>query len=190
VNVSTCQLSEISLNSEYLRLETDVTALKKSIESVGLIHPLTINQDKALLAGARRFQAVSELGWEEVPVQVVERDALASEAVKRARSEGGLNTTKTNEIIKLEKDTREKVLPLIADKTAKETRRIVAAARTGGLPAALEEAQKVVPLPREHFQMVASRTGSKDGGSQKPAHPGGGEPRDLSALASDSDAVV
>lgn len=247
VNVSSAKISDIKLNSEYLRVDTDVSALKKSIESVGLIHPVTINQDNELLAGARRFQAARELGWEAIPVQVVDRDvlvqelisidenlvrsplgplelekylnrgreiyeslnpgankidisaadlsteeklaqrereeqdedsfaaitaektglskfviksaikrdALASSAVKRARGEGELNATKTNEIIKLEKDAQERVLPLIANKTAKETRKIVAAAKAGGFDAAFEESEKVVPLPREYSQMIS-----------------------------------
>jgi ParB family chromosome partitioning protein len=247
LNVSVRKISNVKLNSEYLRVETDVTALKKSIESVGLIHPVTINQDDELLAGARRFQAVSELGWEEIPVHVIDRDvlvqelisidenlvrtplnglelekflnrgreiyetihpsankvdlsaedlsteqklqlkeqeeqdedsfaavtaektglsksviksaikrdALASEAVKSARGLGELNATKANEIIKLEKETQEKVLPLIANKTAKETRKIVAAAKQGGLEAAIEESEKVVPMPKEYSQMLS-----------------------------------
>jgi ParB family transcriptional regulator, chromosome partitioning protein len=85
----------------------------------------------------------------------IKRDALASVAVKRARQEGELNATKANEIIKLEKDTQEEVLPLLANKTAKETRRIVAAAKTGGLTAARAECDKVVPMPREYSQMIA-----------------------------------
>lgn len=247
LNVSVRPLSDLKLNSEYLRLDTDVSTLMKSIESVGLIHPVTINQDNELLAGARRFQAVKELGWKEIPVQVVERDelvqelisidenlvrtslsslelekylnrgreiyealhptankvdlsaedlstedkqkqkeqeeqdedsfaaitaektglsksviksaikrdALASEAVKKARGEGELNATKTNEIIKLEKESQAEILPLVANKTAKETRRIVAAAKEGGLKAAIEECEKVVPLPREYSQMLS-----------------------------------
>lgn len=245
LNVSVRKISDVKLNSEYLRLETDVDSLKKSLESVGLIHPVTINQEDELLAGARRFQAVSELGWKEIPVHVVDRhaliqelisidenlvrtpltslelekflnrgreiyekinpnfnkmdlssedlsaeerleqkereeededsfaavtaektglsrsvikgaikrDELASDAVKNARRQGELNATKTNEIIKLAKGIQEEVLPLIADKTAKETRRIVAAAKEGGLSAATEECDKFVPIPREYFQM-------------------------------------
>lgn len=247
MNVTLRKISEVKLNSEYLRVDTDVSTLRKSVESVGLIHPVTINQEDELLAGARRFQAVKELGWDEIPVHVVDRDslvqelisidenlvrsplnglelekvlnrgreiyetihpaankvdlsseelsgeekqeklareeldedsfaavtaettglsksviqgaikrdALASEAVKSARSQGELNATKTNEIIKLEKETQEQVLPLIADKTAKETRRIVAAARAGGLSAAIEESEKVVPMPKEYSQMLS-----------------------------------
>ncbi|QDU69950.1 ParB/RepB/Spo0J family partition protein [Engelhardtia mirabilis] len=247
MHVTTAKLAEIKLTSQYLRLDTDVSALKKSVESVGLIHPVTVNQDRELLAGARRFQAVRELGWEELPVQVVDRDslaqelisidenlvrsplgpielerylnrgreiyealhpdankvdlsadeptaeqklerreqeaqdedsfaavtaqktglskaviqgaikrdALASDEVKRARSEGELNATATNEVIKLDRETQAKVLPLIAGKTAAETRRIVAAARAGGLDAAVEESEQVVPLPREYREMLA-----------------------------------
>lgn len=245
MDVATRKLSDIRLTSEYLRLDTDVETLARSIESVGLIHPLTINPNGELLAGARRFQAVRELGWEEVPVQVVDedalvqelisidenlvrkalkplelerclnrgrelyeelhpeahrvdlsaddptpeekqqkkeedeadedsfaavtaqktglskavikgaikRDALASEAVKKARGDGALDATKTNEIIKLAKETQEEVLPLIADKTAKEARRIVMAAREGGVDAAIEAARQVVPMPREYRQL-------------------------------------
>ena len=247
LNVSVRPIADIKLNSEYLRTGTDVSALKKSMESVGLIHPVTINEDDELLAGARRFEAAKELGWLEIPVHVVDqeelvqelisidenlvraplttleleqslnrgreiyeelypkankvdisteelskeekaeqkvreeededsfaavtaektglsksiikgaikRDALASAAVKRARGDGELNATQTNEIIKLETDAQEQVLPLIADKTAKDTRRIVAAAKTGGLEAAIEESEKVVPLPREYRQMLS-----------------------------------
>ncbi len=247
VKVAARKLSEIKLNSEYLRVNTDVSTLKKSVESVGLINPVTINEEGELLAGARRYQAVSELGWEEIPVQIVDRDklvqelisidenlvraplnslelekclnrgreiyeslhpdrnkvdlsqeeltgeekmqqkeqeeqdedsfaaitaektglsksvikgaikrdALASEAVKKARGDGELNATQTNEIIKLEKETQGQVLPLIADKTVKDAKRIIAAAKIGGLEAAVEESEKVVPLPREYSQIIS-----------------------------------
>ncbi|QDV05477.1 Nucleoid occlusion protein [Planctomycetes bacterium Poly30] len=247
VIVTARKLSEVKLNNEYLRVDTDVSALKKSLESVGLINPVTVNLENELLAGARRFQAVSELGWEEIPVQVVDRDelvqelisidenlvraplnhlqlekclnrgrelyeslhptankvdlsaeeptgeekqkqkeldeqdedsfaaitaektglsksvikgaikrdALASDAVKKARGAGELNATKTNEIIKLDKEKQEEILPLIADKTVKETRKIVAAAKAGGVEAAVEVSAQVVPLPREYSQILS-----------------------------------
>lgn len=247
MEISTRKLSDIKLNSEYLRIETDVETLKKSIQSIGLINPVTINQNSELLAGARRFQATSELGWDEIPVQVVDRDLLvqelisidenlvraplsnlelekclnrgreiyetinptankidlsaeelsgeekqqqkekddqdensfaaitaektglsksvikgaikrdelASDGVKKARGEGELNATQTNEIIRLEKDTQEKVLPLIADKTVKEARQIIIAAKNGGYSAALAESEKLIPLPREYQQILS-----------------------------------
>ncbi|WP_299874561.1 ParB/RepB/Spo0J family partition protein [uncultured Cocleimonas sp.] len=242
MELDTRQLSDIKRNSEYLRHGTDVDTLKKSIESIGLINPLTINKDNELLAGSRRFQAVTELGWKEVDVHVVDRDLLqqelisidenlvreplnrlelekclnrgreiyeqlnpnaikidvsneslnpenklkekeqekvdndsfaaitsektglsksviksaikrdelAADSVKKARSQGELNASQTNEIIQLNKELQEKVLPLIADKTVKEAKQIIKAVKQGGIEAAIQENENFVPLPKEY----------------------------------------
>lgn len=245
MELATRKLSEIERNSEYLRIETDVETLKKSIEKVGLINPLTINKNNELLAGARRFQAITELGWVEAHVHIVDRDLLeqelisidenlvrtplnklelekclnrgreiyeeinptaikvdlstndlnteeklkqqekdkqdnnsfaaitaektglsksviksaikrdelASDSVKKARGLGELNASQTNEIIQLDKDDQEKVLPLIADKTVKEAKKIIKAVKEGGIEAAIEENESLVPLPKEYKLM-------------------------------------
>ncbi|MCK5726644.1 MAG: ParB N-terminal domain-containing protein [Thiotrichaceae bacterium] len=242
MKITTRALIDIKLNNKYLRLNTNVDTLKKSIEKIGLINPITLNQDNDLLAGSRRFQAMSELGWKECNVHIVDRgpleqelisidenlvraplsrleleeclnrgreiyetlnpdvikvdlsnedltgeskqkqmekdkldtnsfaaitaektglsksviksaikrDALASEAVKKARGLGELNASQTNEIIRLDKDIQEDILPLIADKTVKEARKIIRAAREGGVQAALEETDTLIPLPKEY----------------------------------------
>ncbi len=242
MNLTTLPLADIKRNSQYLRVNTDVETLKKSIEKIGLINPLTVNSDNELLAGARRYQAVSELGWTEATVHIVDgdpleqelisidenlvrtplsklefekclnrgreiyeelnpsaikvdlssdelspenkqkqkekdkldtdsfaaitadktglsksviksaikRDELASDAVKTARGSGELNATQTNAIITLDKDIQEDVLPLIADKTVKEARKIIRAAKNGGLEAATAESESIVPLPKEY----------------------------------------
>lgn len=288
LDITTRRIADITLASVYLRQDTDVESLKRSLESIGLIHPVSINAEGELLAGARRLQAARELGWEEIAVHVVDRtgleqelisidenlvrkplkglelerclnrgreiyeelhpeaakveleldapakgapapaeadatpddepqghadggeagadepdaeasletepqvdiprppapvepaaetsfaavtsaktglsptviqsairrDALASDEVKQARSKGDLNATQTNEIIRLEKEVQAGVLPLISDRTVKDARRIVAAARLGGLEAAREEAERIVPMPREYSQML------------------------------------
>ena len=244
MQTTTISISDIKLSSKYLRLETDVESLKRSIEKVGLINPLTINKENELLAGARRFKAIETLGWSEVPVHVVDRksleqelisidenlvrkplaglefekclnrgreiyeelnplankidvkqtdeglsseekkklkeeeeadqdsfaavtaektglsksviksaikrDALASDNVKNARSLGTLNATKTNEIIKLDKNEQDEILPLIADKTVKEAKKIITAVKNGGIEAAYEEEKRIIPLPKEY----------------------------------------
>ena len=242
MELATRKLNDIKRNSEYLRTDTDVETLKKSIENVGLINPLTINKDNELLAGSRRFQAITELGWTEVPVHIVDRDALqqelisidenlvrtpldklefekclnrgreiyeqlnptaikidvsneslnpenklkdkeqekidndsfaaitaektglsksviksaikrdelASDSVKQARSQGELNASQTNEIIQLDKNLQEQVLPLIADRTVKEAKQIIKAVKKGGIDAAIEENENLVPLPKEY----------------------------------------
>ena len=58
-------------NTKPKREHGDISSLKQSIADVGLINPLTIDSDGNLLAGRRRFQAISELGWTEVPVTVL-----------------------------------------------------------------------------------------------------------------------
>jgi len=66
-------LSEIRDTSPR-REHGDISGLKQSIADVGLINPLTIDQKGKLLAGRRRFQAVTELGWQEVECYVLPVD--------------------------------------------------------------------------------------------------------------------
>jgi N6-adenosine-specific RNA methylase IME4 len=54
----------------------DLAALARSIEEVGLLHPIVIRPDGALIAGARRLAAAHMLGLTEVPVTVVDLGAV------------------------------------------------------------------------------------------------------------------
>ena len=47
-------------------------SLQLSIEKVGLINPIVIDENRNLVAGFRRYTACRNLGWEEVEVRVVE----------------------------------------------------------------------------------------------------------------------
>ncbi len=75
------KLSELKATNPYLRLGTDVSELEKSIQTLGLIAPLVISTDNVILAGARRFQALLNLGYTEAPVMVVDRNVLERELV-------------------------------------------------------------------------------------------------------------
>ena len=62
-----------SLNSERVR------ALRDSIQQLGLLQPIVVTADGRLVAGLHRLEAVKQLGWTTVPVQVIEADELAAE---------------------------------------------------------------------------------------------------------------
>ena len=49
----------------------DIEALAKSIATNGLLHPITVDGDGNLLAGARRLAAYKHLGRREIPVRRV-----------------------------------------------------------------------------------------------------------------------
>lgn len=79
--METRKLSELKATNPYLRMGTDVTELEKSIQTLGLIAPLVISPDNVILAGARRYQALLNLGHTEAPVLVINKNALERELV-------------------------------------------------------------------------------------------------------------
>ena len=58
-------------NAELKREPGDISSLKASITELGLINPLTIDEDYNLLAGGRRYQAIKKLGWQDVEVLIL-----------------------------------------------------------------------------------------------------------------------
>lgn len=75
------KIDEIKVENPYLRLDTDVEKLMKSIETVGLINPLVVNEKNELIAGGRRYTALKAMGREEVPVSRVEKSELEQELI-------------------------------------------------------------------------------------------------------------
>lgn len=47
----------------------DIEVLAESIQTHGLLHPLTVDDDLTLIAGERRLRAMKLLGFEEVPIR-------------------------------------------------------------------------------------------------------------------------
>lgn len=74
-------LNELKATNPYLRLGTDVTELEKSIQTLGLIAPLVISEENVILAGARRYQAMLNLGFKEAPVMIISGNELEKELV-------------------------------------------------------------------------------------------------------------
>jgi hypothetical protein len=65
----------------------DLQPLIDSITTMGLLHPIVVAENHALIAGHRRLEAVKALGWSEVPVTIVEGITDAVGALKAERDE-------------------------------------------------------------------------------------------------------
>ena len=50
-----------------------------SIRELGLLNPITVNEDKRLVAGYHRLEACRALGWDRIPVRVLRLDELDAE---------------------------------------------------------------------------------------------------------------
>lgn len=69
--------------------DTKLADLRKSMASIGLIHPLAVWERDGryvIEAGHRRFVAASELGWEKVRCEVYSKDELKQGAVMLAEN--------------------------------------------------------------------------------------------------------
>src|SRR6266567_3671998 len=61
----------------------DIADLADSIRRLGLIHPIVITRDYALVAGHRRLSACRSLGWTAIPFQFYDEiDPLQRELVE------------------------------------------------------------------------------------------------------------
>ncbi|MBU6430724.1 MAG: ParB N-terminal domain-containing protein, partial [Cyanobacteria bacterium REEB65] len=66
------RIREIQIGFRYRKDLGDVRALMESIAEVGLLHPVVVTPEGRLIAGQRRLEACRQLGWEDVPVTVVD----------------------------------------------------------------------------------------------------------------------
>lgn len=69
-------IADIRIGKRHRRDLGDVDGLAASIAELGLLHPVVVTPDNKLIAGARRLQACKALGWPDVPVHVVNIDAI------------------------------------------------------------------------------------------------------------------
>jgi len=65
------KIDKIKIGERHRSDMGNLEALKDSIKELGLLHPPVVNENNELVAGYRRIKACKELGWEEIPVNVV-----------------------------------------------------------------------------------------------------------------------
>lgn len=74
------QINEIKINAGRREAEPEsVQELADSISRVGLLNPVTVNQEHTLIAGLHRLEAAKSLGWTEIECTVSSLDGLLAE---------------------------------------------------------------------------------------------------------------
>lgn len=69
-------IGAISLGNRHRKDMGDIDGLARSIEAVGLLHPVVVTPAGMLIAGERRLAALRRLGWAEVPVTEVDLEEI------------------------------------------------------------------------------------------------------------------
>lgn len=64
-------IDKIEIGNRYRRELGDIPGLMASIEEVGLLQPIVLGPEFKLIAGRRRLEAVTRLGWKDVPCVVI-----------------------------------------------------------------------------------------------------------------------
>lgn len=70
-------IGSIIVGDRHRRDLGDIESLARSIEEVGLLHPIVIHSDGRLIAGERRLEAFKYLGRSEIPVTVAPLSEIA-----------------------------------------------------------------------------------------------------------------
>lgn len=74
------KISEININpGRREALEKSIEELVRSISEIGLLNPITIDQEHTLIAGLHRLEAAKRLGWTEIECNICSFDALQTE---------------------------------------------------------------------------------------------------------------
>jgi ParB family chromosome partitioning protein len=101
-------VNEIVVPSNYRGKLRDIAKLVVSIEKNGLLHPVVLDSNHALVAGRRRLEAVKRLGWKTVPATVLD----IKDAVEAALAENTCRLSfQPSEVWALVKRMREQIKP-------------------------------------------------------------------------------
>ncbi len=69
-------IDAIKIGSRFRQDLGDIAALARSIETIGLLHPIVITPSHELVCGERRIEAARQLGWQEIPAHIVDIVAI------------------------------------------------------------------------------------------------------------------
>ena len=65
------KISDVKVKKRVRKDLGDLSSLKDSLRSFGLLNPITINSNHELIAGERRLEAAKAIGWESINAIVI-----------------------------------------------------------------------------------------------------------------------
>jgi ParB/RepB/Spo0J family partition protein len=85
----TVPIEDVLVGRRHSRDLGNIDELARSIEEVGLLHPIVVRPDGTLIAGQRRLEAGKVLGWQSIPANVVDlteimRGEFAENAMRKS----------------------------------------------------------------------------------------------------------
>jgi ParB-like chromosome segregation protein Spo0J len=72
LTTETRRISDIKVGQRFRKDLGDIKSLVKSIQEIGLLHPVVICQNDELIVGARRLEAYQRLGYTEIPIHRID----------------------------------------------------------------------------------------------------------------------
>ena len=62
------RIADIRIGERHRKDMGDIEGLARSIDEIGLLHPVVVRPDGTLVAGERHIKACLLLGWQDIPV--------------------------------------------------------------------------------------------------------------------------
>jgi ParB family chromosome partitioning protein len=165
------KISEIKIGNRFRKDLGEIHTLADSIKEIGLLQPPVINENKELIAGARRIEACKLLGWDEIAVTIVNlNDIIKGEFHENVVRK---DFTMSERVAILEEVERQrighrpgkggKLPPFQKENKGKKSRDIVSE-YTGVSPRQLQKEKKIVEAARENPELRdKSRANDKPG---------------------------
>jgi ParB family transcriptional regulator, chromosome partitioning protein len=67
----TIRIEDIKVGNRFRKDLGNIDDLAKSIQKIGLLHPIVINENNELVAGQRRLEACKKIRWTEMPCTII-----------------------------------------------------------------------------------------------------------------------
>jgi ParB/RepB/Spo0J family partition protein len=149
----TTKITDIKICNRFRKEMGDIDSLVKTIQDVGLLQPIGVNEDNELVYGARRLEACKRLGWTEIPVNIISlNDITKGEFIENSAREDFTFSERQAILKEIEKQrlghkvSKEKVSNLLTfqqDNKGKPSVNIVSE-YTGVSPQQLSKEKKIV----------------------------------------------